>query len=143
MKGSILVECQDDPIREIVCVMLTAADYECRQAASPKEVLDILDAQKEIELLLCNLSESLAEGLIERVTERFPDIPVVTMTAMHNISVPLAGIRNGAYDYLLKPFGREQLLAVVNRALEYRRLKLENRALRAELKNKKPSGGLE
>ena len=133
VKERILVESHEAPIREIVSVMLTAAGYVCRQAASPNKVLDILNGREEYELLLCNLSESLDAGLIERMNEKFPDIPVVIMTAIHDISVPLAAIRNGAYDYLLKPFEREQLLAVVRRALEYRRLRLQNRALRAKL----------
>jgi putative nucleotidyltransferase with HDIG domain len=72
-------------------------------------------------------------GLLEKTKERFPDMPVVMVTAVHDISVALAAIRNGAYDYLLKPFEREQLLATVSRALENRRLKLENRAYQTDL----------
>jgi len=64
-------------------------------------------------------------GLLERTKEKFPDMPVVMVTAVHDISVALAAIRNGAYDYLLKPFEREQLLNAVGRALENRRLKVE------------------
>jgi putative nucleotidyltransferase with HDIG domain len=60
-------------------------------------------------------------------------MPVVMVTAMHDISTALSAIRNGAYDYLLKPFDREQLLATVRRALETRRLKLENRAYQTNL----------
>jgi putative nucleotidyltransferase with HDIG domain len=60
-------------------------------------------------------------------------MPVIMVTAVHDISVALAAIRNGAYDYLLKPFEREQLLAIVRRALEHRRLKLENRAYQSNL----------
>jgi putative nucleotidyltransferase with HDIG domain len=55
------------------------------------------------------------------------------VTAMHDISIALNSIRNGAYDYLLKPFDREQLLATVRRAMENRRLKLENRAYQTNL----------
>jgi len=55
------------------------------------------------------------------------------VTAVHDISVALAAIRNGAYDYLLKPFEREQLLASVRRAVENRRLKLENIAYQTKL----------
>jgi len=54
---------------------------------------------------------------------------------VHDISVALAAIRNGAYDYLLKPFEREQLLATVRRALENRRLKQENRAYQTSLES--------
>ena len=60
-------------------------------------------------------------------------MPVVMVTAVHDISVALAAIRNGAYDYLPKPFEREQLLATVRRAMENRRLKLENRAYQTNL----------
>jgi putative nucleotidyltransferase with HDIG domain len=73
------------------------------------------------------------EALLAATKERFPDMPVVMVTAMHDISVALNAIRNGAYDYLLKPFDREQLLATVRRALENRRLKLENRAYQTNL----------
>jgi len=55
------------------------------------------------------------------------------VTAVHDISVALAAIRNGAYDYLLKPFEREQLLNAVGRALENRRLKVENRTYQTNL----------
>jgi len=73
------------------------------------------------------------EALLAATKERFPDMPVVMVTAMHDISIALNAIRNGAYDYLLKPFDREQLLATVRRALENRRLKLENRAYQTNL----------
>jgi putative nucleotidyltransferase with HDIG domain len=74
-------------------------------------------------------------GLLERTKEKYPDMPVVMVTAVHDISVALAAIRNGAYDYLLKPFERDQLLATVSRALENRRLKLENRTYQSNLES--------
>ncbi|MGH9670687.1 MAG: HD domain-containing phosphohydrolase, partial [Terriglobales bacterium] len=72
-------------------------------------------------------------GLLERTKEKYPDMPVIMVTAVHDISVALAAIRNGAYDYLLKPFEREQLLNTVRRALENRKLKVENRAYQSNL----------
>jgi putative nucleotidyltransferase with HDIG domain len=60
---------------------------------------------------------------------------VVMVTAVHDISVALAAIRNGAYDYLLKPFEREQLLNAVGRSLENRRLKVENRTYQTNLES--------
>src|SRR5205814_9973279 len=73
--------------------------------------------------------------LLERVKEARPEMPAIMVTAVHDISVALAAIRNGAYDYLLKPFEREQLLATVRRALENRRLKMENRAYQTNLES--------
>jgi putative nucleotidyltransferase with HDIG domain len=62
-------------------------------------------------------------------------MPVVMVTAVHDISVALAAIRNGAYDYLLKPFEREQLINAVRRSLENRRLKVENRTYQTNLES--------
>ena len=115
--------------------MLNAAGYKTRQAASGMEALAILNSHGEFELVLSDLMMAELDGiaLLERAKEKYPDMPVIMVTAVHDISVALAAIRNGAYDYLLKPFEREQLLAIVRRALEHRRLKLENRAYQSNL----------
>src|SRR5438093_2326804 len=125
----ILIVDDEETIREIVSSMLTSANFNCRQAASGMEALALLDSGEEFELMLSDLMMANLDGigLLEKTKERFPDMPVVMVTAVHDISVALAALRNGAYDYLLKPFEREQLLATVRRALENRRLKLENR----------------
>ncbi len=133
----ILVVDDEETIREIVCSMLTTANYKCRQAASGMEALALLESGEEFELMLSDLMMANLDGigLLEKTKERFPEMPVVMVTAVHDISVALAAIRNGAYDYLLKPFEREQLLATVRRALENRRLKLENRAYQTSLES--------
>src|SRR6516162_677607 len=131
----ILVVDDEEPIREIISSMLSAAGYKTRQACSGMEALAILSSAGEFELLLSDLMMAELDGiaLLERSKEKYPDTPVIMVTAVHDISVALAAIRNGAYDYLLKPFEREQLLATVRRALENRRLKLENRAYQTDL----------
>src|ERR1700746_1180586 len=131
----ILVVDDEETIREIVCSMLTTANYRCRQAASGMEALALLESGEQFELMLSDLMMANLDGigLLEKTKERFPDMPVVMVTAVHDISVALQALRNGAYDYLLKPFEREQLLATVRRALENRRLKRENDAYRTNL----------
>jgi len=131
----ILIVDDEEAIREIVASMLTMAGYHCQQACSGVEALAILQSGEEFELMLSDLmmAELDGIGLLERTKEKYPDMPVVMVTAVHDISVALAALRNGAYDYLLKPFEREQLLATVRRAMENRRLKLENRAYQVNL----------
>ena len=131
----ILVVDDEETIREIVSSMLTSANFNCRQAGSGMEALALLDSGEQFELMLSDLMMANLDGigLLEKTKERFPDMPVVMVTAVHDISVALGALRNGAYDYLLKPFEREQLLATVRRALENRRLKLENRKYQTEL----------
>src|ERR1700675_3648352 len=135
MPDRILVVDDEEAIREIVCAILAAAGYSWKQASSGMEALALLNSGEVFELMLSDLMMADLDGigLLERTKEKFPDMPVVMVTAVHDISVALAAIRNGAYDYLLKPFEREQLLATVRRALENRRLKLENRAYQTGL----------
>jgi putative nucleotidyltransferase with HDIG domain len=137
MADRILVVDDEEPIREIIDSMLTAAGYACKQAGSGLEALAVLTSGEEFELMLSDLMMADLDGigLLERTKERYPDMPVVMVTAVHDISVALAAIRNGAYDYLLKPFEREQLLNTVSRALENRRLKVENRTYQTNLES--------
>ena len=137
MPDRILVVDDEEAIREIVCAILNAAGYVCRQACSGIEALALLNSGEVFELMLSDLmmAELDGIGLLERTKEKFPDMPVVMVTAVHDISVALAAIRNGAYDYLLKPFEREQLLNAVGRSLENRRLKVENRTYQTELES--------
>ncbi len=137
MPDRILVVDDEEPIREIVASMLGTAGYACKQAASGLEALAVLTSGEEFELMLSDLMMADLDGigLLERTKEKYPDMPVVMVTAVHDISVALAAIRNGAYDYLLKPFEREQLLNTVSRALENRRLKVENRTYQTNLES--------
>jgi putative nucleotidyltransferase with HDIG domain len=131
----ILVVDDEETIREIVCSMLGGAHFHTRQAANGVEALSILESGDEFDLILSDLMMAEMDGiaLLERAKERYPDVPIVMVTTVHDISVALQAIRNGAYDYLPKPFEREQLLATVRRALENRRLKRENDAYRSNL----------
>src|SRR3981189_3406848 len=133
----ILVVDDEEPIREIVTAMLHSSGYQCQQAASGKQALALLTSGDSFELVLSDLMMADMDGigLLERTKEKYPDMPVVMVTAVHDISVALAAIRNGAYDYLLKPFEREQLLNTVSRALENRRLKVENRTYQTNLES--------
>src|SRR6516165_12043445 len=117
--------------------MLGSASFVCTRAQSGKEALALLQSGEEFELMLSDMMmpEMDGEALLAATKERFPDMPVVMVTAVHDVSVALSAIRNGAYDYLLKPFDREQLLATVRRALENRRLKLENREYQTNLES--------
>jgi putative nucleotidyltransferase with HDIG domain len=137
MPDRILVVDDEEAIREIVCAILAAHGYTWKQASSGMEALALLNSGEVFELMLSDLMMADLDGigLLERTKEKFPDMPVVMVTAVHDISVALAAIRNGAYDYLLKPFEREQLLNAVARALENRRLKVENRTYQTNLES--------
>src|SRR3974390_3152960 len=131
----ILVVDDEETIRVICSSTLTGAQFATRQAASGLEALRLLESGDEFDLVLSDLMMAEMDGiaLLERTHQKFPNLPVVMVTAVYDIQVALQAMHKGAYDYLLKPFEREQLLATVRRALEMRRLKRENEAYRANL----------
>jgi putative nucleotidyltransferase with HDIG domain len=133
----ILVIDDEPPIRDVVCVMLQAAGYRTVQASSGADGMAILKRDPDFQLVLSDLMMPHLDGtgLLENIRRDGLEMPVVMVTAVHDISVALAAIRNGAYDYLLKPFEREQLLAVVRRALEAHRLRVENLLYQSNLES--------
>ncbi len=134
-KDLILVVDDEETIREIVSSMLGGAHFQTRQAANGKEALALLESGEEFDLVLSDLMMPEMDGtaLLEKAKERYPDMPIIMVTAVHDIQAALMALRNGAYDYLLKPFERDILLATVRRALEKRRLQRENDNYRTNL----------
>ncbi len=133
----ILVVDDETLIREIICSVLKQAGFICHPVTSGAAALTTLQSDSNFAVLVSDVIMDGMDGLtlLSKVRLDYPDIPVVMVTAVHDISVALAAIRNGAYDYLLKPFEREQLLASVRRAVENRRLKAENLAYQTKLES--------
>lgn len=133
----ILVVDDETVVRDTVCSILSQSGYECLPVNSARDALSFLRSNNNISIVLSDLIMEGMDGLtlLTRMKQEHPEIPVVMVTAVHDISVALAAIRNGAYDYLLKPFEKEQLLAMVGRALETRRLRLENMAYQTKLES--------
>jgi len=131
----ILVVDDDESISEIMSSMLSHAGFECHSVTSGQEAIAELQSDGNYALMLSDLAMEGMDGfaLLDRIRRIHPQMPVVMVTAVHDISVALAAMRSGAYDYLLKPFERDQLLATVRRALENRRLKMENLAYQNKL----------
>lgn len=131
----ILVVDDEESIRDVVGSALRQAGFDCRSVTSGSDALATLRADGGYALLLSDLIMEGMDGLslLQRVKKLHPEVNVVMVTGVHDISVALAAIRHGAYDYLLKPFEREQLLAIVTRAIENYRLKAENLAYQNKL----------
>jgi putative nucleotidyltransferase with HDIG domain len=124
----ILIVDDEDAIREVVSTLLEAKGYECVSASNGQDALRLVYAGP-VELVLSDIVMPEMDGLelLGRLRAHDGDVPIVMVTAMHDIAIALEAIRRGAYDYILKPFERDQLYHSVGRALEHRRLVLENR----------------
>jgi putative nucleotidyltransferase with HDIG domain len=116
----ILVVDDEDHVRSMIGVALERQGYDVQLAGSGREALEMLE-KNTFDLVLTDIVMHDGNGiyLLDRIRGTQPNVPVVMVTAIHDISVAIDSMRRGAYDYLLKPFEREHLVATVVRALEY------------------------
>jgi len=132
---TILVVDDDEAVLNAVRRALRAEGFEnvlmCRD---PRDVQPLLDAEP-VSLILLDLMMPHISGreLLERIAATHPEIPVVVVTAEHEIRTAVDCMKTGAYDYLLKPVAGPELAAVIARALEHRELREENARLRSKL----------
>ncbi len=132
--GKILVVDDEETIREVVTALLEAEGYQCASASNGAEAWNSFrDAAPDLVLSDIVMPEMGGLTLLEHVRAADQDVPVVMVTALHDISYAVTALRKGAYDFLLKPFEKEQLLLAVRRALEHRRLVAENRRFQLDL----------
>jgi len=118
----ILVVDDESPVRTMIAAALERQGYTLELAAGGREALQALELNT-FNLVLTDIVMEDVNGiaLLERIHALQPNLPVVMVTAVHDISVAIDSMRRGAYDYLLKPFEREQLLSTVERAINHRR----------------------
>jgi putative nucleotidyltransferase with HDIG domain len=125
---NILVVDDEEAIREVVSTMLEAKGYHCTVASNGRVAQEqILKSTPDLVLSDMIMPEMDGLKLLEWMREYDPEVPVIMVTAIHDISTALEAIRRGAYDYILKPFEKDQLYLGVGRALQHRSLILENR----------------
>lgn len=127
----------DEPYaRTVMASVLEKENYRPVLALTGAEAADRLENDPPYDLVLFDIVLNGPKGgpdMIERVRATHPDTPLVVVTAMRDIDAVISAMRKRAYDYLLKPFGREELLATVQRAIEQRRLTQQKAKDRADL----------
>ena len=115
----VLLQDDEETIREIITSMLAQAGHECLQAETPKETLDILKTE-QVDVVICGIMEWSDGKEFERMLNSFPGVPVIVCSALPR-KAALPTLQAGAYDFLQKPFEPEQLISMVEWAFEHRR----------------------
>jgi putative nucleotidyltransferase with HDIG domain len=117
----VLVVDDETPVRSMIAAALERQGYAVELAGGGREALEALELNT-FNLVLTDIVMQDVNGiaLLERIHALQPNLPVVMVTAVHDISVAIDSMRRGAYDYLLKPFERDQLLNTVERAINHR-----------------------
>lgn len=134
----ILLIDDDANFREVLAFALQGFGHEVRSFGDGPAALASL-AQAQPDLVITDLKMPGLSGIeiLEKVTALDPSIPVVLLTAFGSIEQAVEAMRRGAHDYLTKPYNRDELRVTIDKALERRRLVLENRNLRTQLQEQK------
>jgi DNA-binding NtrC family response regulator len=132
MKKRILVVDDEDKLRRVIELHLISAGYEVDKARSAEEAVKLVD---RADMVITDLRLPSMDGLqlLSLIRRQNAHAPVVVMTAFGTVENAVEAMKSGATDFLLKPFSLDHLTAVVQKALEVRALRDENRDLKEEL----------
>ena len=134
MPGRLLIVDDEPEMVESSARLLGLAGHQCVTTTVGHQALALLESERP-EVLLTDLKMPAMDGLelMRRAHQIDPDLPVIVITAFASIESAVGAVKEGAFDYLPKPFSAEQLRVAVDRALRQRELTLENRNLRRQL----------
>ena len=137
MKAKILVIDDDTSLRRVLEYNLLEEGYEVQVASSGEEGL-YLFGQSQPNLVVTDMKMSGMDGLLvlKSIKERSPETSVIIITAFGTVDVAVEAMKAGAYDYITKPFIRDELRLTVRKALQFSGLAEENRRLKSELSDR-------
>src|ERR1041385_4626818 len=132
MKKRILVVEDEEKLRRVLELQLTSAGFDVDKAGSAEDGLKVVD---RADLVLTDLKLPNMSGLemLAAIRRQNAQVPVVVMTAFGSIESAVETMKAGANDFLLKPFSLDHLMQVIQKAIEVRNLRDENRQLKEEL----------
>lgn len=133
MAQDILIVDDEADIRTLVAGILEDEGFQPREAGSDTQALELIETRRpNLVLLDIWLQGSQMDGLqiLSTVKKRYPGLPVVMMSGHGTVETAVKAIKNGAYDFIEKPFKADRLVLVVERAMEAAQLKRENEELR-------------
>jgi DNA-binding NtrC family response regulator len=132
MKPRVLIVEDEEKLRRVLELQVASAGFEVDKAATAEQALKAVD---RADLVLTDLRLPGMNGLdlLSHIRRQNSLVPVIVMTAFGTIETAVEAMKSGATDFLLKPFSLDHLMTVVNKAMEVRALRDENRQLREEL----------
>jgi DNA-binding NtrC family response regulator len=136
----VLVVDDEEPMRHVLELLLRREGYEVATAESGEAAVLRLqdDAAPEIDVVLTDvrMPGMGGLGLVEWATQERPGLTVIVMSAFGSVALALDAMHRGAYDYVSKPFKQDEVVLALRKAEERQRLRRENAALRARLRER-------
>ncbi|UCB48045.1 MAG: sigma-54-dependent Fis family transcriptional regulator, partial [Deltaproteobacteria bacterium] len=133
-ENSVLVVDDDPAHRTMLRTLLTGWGYTIFEADDGSTAIEKVH-EKPFDLILMDIRMIKVSGLeaLNEIKAFNPAIPVIIMTAYSSIETAVEALKNGAYDYLTKPLDFDELRLIMERAMDHRNLREENRLLRESL----------
>ena len=130
----ILVVDDEPGIRELLSIMLSSEGYDVSTARDYNTALTKFQ-QNDFDIIIADIMMPGKSGidLMKAIREKDPDIPIIIITAYASINSAIEALRLDAFDYITKPFSVDQIKFIIKRALDVRKLKVENRLLKQKL----------
>ena len=134
MENRILVVDDDPLLRDFLAETLNRTGYSVSLASTGEEALEKI-RKEDCDIILSDVRMPNMDGmeLLKTAKTSLPDAKVVMMTAYGTVQNAVEAMKLGAFDYVMKPFSIDEIELVLKRAIEHRRLLLENRLLRSEV----------
>ncbi len=132
----IIVDDELDMLELLEMIITERTSHQVVTTNNPLEVPHLM-RQQEADLLVTDLRMPAMGGieLIKKIKETYPNLPIIVITAYGSSQSAEESIAAGAYDYISKPFRKEQILITINRALEWGAMKKELAALHEQKKS--------
>jgi DNA-binding NtrC family response regulator len=133
-KSVILLIDDDDSLRRVMEFSLTEAGHTVQTAASGEDGLRLFE-KGTFDAVITDITMPGLSGMevLAKVRQSVPTIPVIVITAYGTIESAVEAMKQGAFDYITKPFNRDELRLTLEKAIKMRRLEKENVELRAEV----------
>lgn len=131
---TILILDDEADIRQMISLCLKKGGFQFFLAESAAEAYNLLNTNR-FDAILSDIKMPGEDGVtfLGRVHDSWPDIPVILMTGQPQLQMAINAIKNGAFDFIQKPFDIEHLLKIVGRALKYHNLKIMEKQYYADL----------
>lgn len=130
-KKTILLADDDNNLRRVLEFQLEEAGFQVRSAKDGKEAFEVF-SDEDVDCIVTDLRMPQISGLelLERIKAADAEIPVIVITAFGEVETAVTAMKAGAFDYINKPFNRDEILLTIERALSFNETKNENRQLR-------------
>ena len=136
-RPSVLVVDDEAAILETLRILLRNEGFEPHVAHGGRKALEQLpELRPDIVLTDIRMPNVTGVDVLSAAREADPDTPVILMTAQATLQSAMQAVNAGAFYYIQKPFRNDELIAIVRRAAEHRRLRVENRSLRQEIRRR-------